>query len=299
MRYAILFLFIFQALDIYSQNYREDFYKLSETDDQNAQSALLKTWEKDQPNNPELLIAYFNFYIYKSKKEQIRLSADQPSSESLKPSSQDTSGKPDAFMYSETYYDPKTMDTAFQYLDKGIKLNPDRLDMRFGKIYMLENMQQYEIFTNEIVKAIDRSSLNNNIWLWTDNKPLDQPKDFMLSSIQDYIFQIYDTEDDDLLPYMKQISEAILKYYPDHIASLSNISIVHMIFKEYDKALENLLKAEKLKADDTVVLSNIAYAYRMKEDMVNAIKYYELVVKYGDPDSKKYATEQIDSIKQN
>jgi tetratricopeptide (TPR) repeat protein len=96
---------------------------------------------------------------------------------------------------------------------------------------------------------------------------------------------------------MKRIAETVLKYYPDHIEGLSNLSIVFMLQKQYDKALESLLKAEKLNPKDYIVLSNIAQAYKKKGDTNNAIKYYELTIKHGDEQAKKYAQGQIDELK--
>lgn len=96
---------------------------------------------------------------------------------------------------------------------------------------------------------------------------------------------------------MKRIAETVLKYYPDHIESLSNLSIVYLLQKQYDKALEPLLKAEKLDPKDYIVLSNIAQAYKLKGDNKNAIKYYQLTIKHGDEQAKKYARGQIDELK--
>ena len=70
-----------------------------------------------------------------------------------------------------------------------------------------------------------------------------------------------------------------------------------MLQKQYDKALEPLLKAEKLNPKDYIVLNNIAQAYKLKGDTKNAIKYYELTIKYGDEQAKKYAQGQIDELK--
>ena len=42
------------------------------------------------------------------------------------------------------------------------------------------------------------------------------------------------------------------------------------------------MKAKKINPKDYIVLSNIAQAYKLKGDKNNAIKYYELTVKYGD-----------------
>jgi len=96
---------------------------------------------------------------------------------------------------------------------------------------------------------------------------------------------------------MKQIAEKILKYYPDHVESLSSLSVVYMLQKQYDKALEPLLKAEKINPSDYIVLGNLAQAYKLLGNKESAIKYYELTVKYGDEQAKKYAQGQIDELK--
>jgi tetratricopeptide (TPR) repeat protein len=98
---------------------------------------------------------------------------------------------------------------------------------------------------------------------------------------------------------MALISEAILKYYPNSVESLSNLSIVYMMKDEIDKALGYLLRAEKIDPKDYVVLGNIALAYKKKGDKANAIKYYELTELYGDGDAKVYAQKQLVELKKN
>jgi tetratricopeptide (TPR) repeat protein len=130
-----------------------------------------------------------------------------------------------------------------------------------------------------------------------NNKSLTNPQKYLLSSIQGYQLQLYRTGKDTLLDNMKRIAETILSYSPDHIESLSNIAVVQMLKKNYDKALESLLKAEQLNPKDTIVLSNIAQAYRLKSDKQNAILYYEKALKHGDAETKQFVKEQISKLK--
>jgi tetratricopeptide (TPR) repeat protein len=236
--------------------------------------------------------------VIKSKNEIITLGQNPKGKDVLQIMDQDTTKRePVGFIYGDTYYNSDLLSKGFDWINKGIEKHPNRLDMRFGKIYMFGQIEDYENFTKEIIKTIDYSAINKNKWTWADSKPLDDPKEFMLSSIQNYQIQLYNTENDDLLDNMKRIAETVLKYYPDHIESLSNLSIVFMLQKQYDKALEPLLKAEKLNPKDYIVLNNIAQAYKLKGDTKNAIKYYELTIKYGDEQAKKYAQGQIDELK--
>lgn len=280
------------------QTFKQQFNDLVSKKDTSGQQQLLEKWEKTDGNDPELFVAYFNYFVVKSKNEIITLGQNPKGKDVLQIMDQDTTKKePVAFMYGDIHYNPDLLSKGFNWINKGIEKHPNRLDMRFGEIYMFGQIEDYENFTKEIIKTIEYSAINKNKWTWTDSKPLDDPKEFMLSSIQNYQLQLYNTENDDLLDNMKRIAETVLKYYPDHIESLSNLSIVYMLQKQYDKALEPLLKAEKINTKDYIVLSNIAQAYKLKGDTKNAIKYYEQTLKHGDEQAKKYAQGQIDELK--
>jgi len=279
------------------QTYKQQFNKLLSKKDTAGQAQLLTQWEAADSSDPELYIAFFNYYANKSLKEIIVLGDDPKGDQVLELQNQDsTAGDPPAYLYSDTYYDSVLLNQGYRYIDKGIEKFPDRLDMRFGRIFMLGETRDYTTFTTLIIQTIDYSAINKNQWLWTDGKPLDNPQHFMLSSIQDYQTTLYDTQDDSLLNNMKSIAEAVLKYYPDHIESLSNIAVVFMLQNEYDKALEALFKAEKLNPEDAIVLSNIAQAYKLKGDIKNSIKYYERTIKYGDSEMQTFAKNQINAL---
>lgn len=283
---------------VIGQTFKQQFDELVSKNDTLGQHQLLEKWGKTDNDDPELFVAYFNYYVIKSKKEIITLGQNPKGNNVLQIRDQDTTKKePIGFIYGDVYYDPDLLSQGFNWINKGIEKHPNRLDMRFGKIYMFGQIEDYENFTKQIINTVEYSAVNKNKWTWADSKPLDDPKEFMLSSIQNYQFQLYSTENDDLLDNMKRIAEIVLKYYPDHIESLSNISIVFLLQEQFDKALEPLLKAEKLNPSDYIVLSNIALAYKLKNDTKNAIKYYELTIKHGDEQAKRFAQEQIDELK--
>jgi tetratricopeptide (TPR) repeat protein len=96
---------------------------------------------------------------------------------------------------------------------------------------------------------------------------------------------------------MGAIANEVLKFYPDHIESLSNLSITYLITEQYDKAIEVLLKAEKLAPTDAIVLGNIAQGYKLNGDKKRAIEYYEKAIKYADPVQVEYSRQQIKELK--
>lgn len=258
------------------------------------QEKVLKNWEKSKPDDPELYVAYFNFYLNKSRKETLSLSSTPQSKDSLKMTKEDDE-KVVAYLGSQETFEKKDFDKAIEYISRGIEKFPNRLDMRFGKTAAYGKIDDYKNYSSEIVKAIDYSNVNKNQWLWLEGKSLSDGKDFMLKTVQAYVVQIFDADED--TEFIKTIAETVLKYYPDSVENLSNLAISYMIKDDYDNALVHLLKAEKLAPTDSVIIGNIAYSYYLKKDFANSLKYYELLLKYGDEQAKKQAREKIQELK--
>ncbi len=294
----LLFSFLIPFIDINAQNFQGEFNDAMSSNDTAVQRSVLKKWELSNNNDPELYVSYFNFYANLSKQEMLTM-GDNPQGENVLEISDSNSTEAIGYIYGETYYNTEVLNKGFYYIDKGIEKFPNRLDMRFGKTYMYGELKDYENYTKEIKTAIKYSKINDNKWLWSFGKELDDPEDFFFGNIQNYQIQLYNTGNDSLLFNMKEIAETILKYYPNDVVSLSNISIVHVVFKEYDESIKMLKIAESIDPKDYIVLSNIANAYKLKGDNKNAIKYYKLTEKYGDDRAKKHAIQMIEELKNN
>jgi len=291
-----LLIVAFTATIAYGQDYKTNFDKYCQEGDTSKQIEILKKWESEDPNNPELFTSYFNYYFLKSRQEALAISTQEPTGDGF--SLQDSTGKTVGYIGSEIHYEAQAFNKGIDKLNQGIKRYPDRLDMRFGKIYALGQNQDWSKFTDEILRTVQYSQQNHNQWTWTNNEKMEDGKDFLLSSLQDYQLTLYNTGNDTLLTNMRSIAQEILKHYPNHVESLSNISITYLLTGEYDKGIEHLLKAEKIAPTDAIVLGNIAQGYKLKGDKNRAITYYEKVIQYGDERSKAYAKQQIQELKQ-
>lgn len=291
---SLTFFFTTFFFNSFGQDYQKEFNDFFTKNDTASQRILLQKWDTENNQDPDLYVAYFNYFVNRSKQEIIELSSNTEGKtyDDIRNSNK-TRKDPIGFINGISIFNPYLIKKGFYYADKGIEIAPTRLDIRFGKIFIFSKMKDWSNFTEEIIKAIDYGANMENKWIWKDNKPLEEPKVFLFENIQTYQTLLYDTNDDGLLNYMKQIAETVLKYYPENVESLSNLSIVYITNNEYDKALIPLLKAAKIAPTDNTVLSNIAHAYKMKGDKTNAIVYYKLVQKYGDIDSSNYAQQQI------
>ena len=281
---------------ISAQNYFEEFQKHQRNEDTLKQRELLNTWERKDPNNAELYTSKFNYYFNMSMNEVIMLTDEAPKTDEEYITISDSTNNVAGYMTSQMDYEKTNIDLAFESINKGIKLHPNRLDMRFGKIYVLGKTKDWRGFTDELVTTITYSAENNNEWTWTLNKAKENGKEFFLGSIQDYQMQLYNTMDDNLLDNMQEIAEAVLKYYPGHIESLANSAITHIVKKEYEKALKPLKKAEEINDKDFIVLNNIAFCYKELKQKEKAIEYYNKVIKYGDARGIEQAKSEIKKL---
>ncbi|PKP24072.1 MAG: tetratricopeptide repeat protein [Bacteroidetes bacterium HGW-Bacteroidetes-22] len=291
---SIAFIVLFTNL-IFGQDFYSDFAKFQESNDTLNQLKTLKAWEKTNPTDAELYTSYFNYYFAKSRTEMLTLTTEQPDGQVLILT--DSTNKTAGYIGSQVDYAQLDLKKGIDWMNKGIEQYPDRLDMRFGKIYVLGQIKDWDNFTKEIIVAVQYSKINNNNWTWTNNETQNGIKDIFINSLQDYQVQLFNTGDDKLLINMSDIANEILKLYPDHVMSLSNLSIVYMISKDYDKALDVLIKAEKISPEDYIVLSNIANCYKENGDKIKSLEYYEKTIKYGDEQAKEYAKKQIEELK--
>lgn len=280
---------------VLSQTYQEKFQLLFQKKDTSQVKKLLHEWEKSNPGDPELYTSAVNFYFSNSKQMVASLDRKQTGKGSFQLT--DSSGKVAGYLNSDLSYRPDQLTLGLQYIDKGIAKFPNRLDMRFGKSYVLQQIADYETFTSEIIKTVEYSRIIKNDWLWTNNKKLDDGEHFMLETIQTYLRELYDTQNDSLLENMKQIGEATIKYYPNNVEILSTTAVANTLTKNYDAALVYLKRAEKINSKDFIVLNNIARVYKLKGDKANAIKYYVLTEKYGDEEAKETARRNIKELK--
>lgn len=290
-------LFLLVALaagsSVYGQEYYTRFKALSSKTDAAGQYALLKEWRAARPNDPELYVCYFNYYVNKSVDEVISLGIESKGNGF---EITDSTGAVVGYLGSETSYKKTYVDSAFLLISEGIRKFPDRLDMRFGKTYLLGETHNYTAFADEVIAALNYGVAHGHKWKWSEGKKVDTPQQFFLSSIQDYTVTLYNSGKAQL-PLMRKVSEEVLKHYPEHLESLSNMAITYMLEGNNDKGLIYLLKAETINPKDAIVLNNIAEAYKRKEDKPNAIAYYNKVIAVGDEETAAYARKQLEALK--
>src|SRR5688500_14547556 len=89
----LIFGFTLLFNQVRGQTFKQQFNDLVSKKDTAGQQQLLEKWEKADNNDPELFVAYFNFYVIKSKKEIVTLGQNPKGKEGFKIMDQDTTKK--------------------------------------------------------------------------------------------------------------------------------------------------------------------------------------------------------------
>lgn len=267
---------------VFGKDFSKEFLKAFQDSDYKKVESILKEWEKEDSNNPEMLIAYFNYYLNRDMDSVM------------------TMGKMDDGRYG--LYDRKTfkqedVKTGISYLDKALKSNPDRLDIHFGKCSSLLKSENYDKACAAIIDVLETSIKVQNKWKWSNGKTIpDDGESALFSGINDYcpvLFNSLGVENSNF----KTVINTIEKLYPNNNIGLNWCARFYSQSGDNKKAISFLQKAYELDKTDYVVLGNLGYLYELENNYKEARKCYETMSKIDNQKAKQYAQEYLDAIK--
>lgn len=258
---------------IFGQSYKLNFLMALQAKDMAKAEEVLKAWDFADANDAELYVAYFNFFTVKSKEANVL----------------NVSG-----------YDSKFSKQALEFISEGIDRFPTRFDMRVAKIYMLGEMNDYQGYISEVLEMIAYSVKIENNWKGEDFTLVSEPEEMFFGAVLEAQSYFFLKENPSLYKEIIRISDEMLKYYPNHVQSLLNLSTVYVYQKDFDKSIETLLKAVTIEPTNSILLYNIASVYNLKGEKDNAKKYYALTInhiKEKEEKLKEAAQKQLEALK--
>ncbi len=304
----VIFFMLFSGIS-FAQSIYDDFYSALEEGDNAKQLQLIKQMRKSKDVSAERYIAEYNYYVNIARISEGPIISTEPPEDGKKYSMYyeltDSTGAVTGYMYGHEGWDDKTADTAISIIKEGIKRYPDRLDMHFGYIHLLRQLERWVDYTEAIDKTVERTLKNKKKWEFPNT---DDPIDTVLIySFLDYersLFESINIDDPDLndselnekMGLMRHIAQSVLKIYPKDIFSFNIIAASYLATEKYDEALTWLKKAEKISPRDMTILWNIEYAYENKGDKENARKTLETIKLYGDEDAKAAADRKMKQL---
>jgi tetratricopeptide (TPR) repeat protein len=244
---------------------------------------LLEKWEKTEPANPEVYIAYFNYYCNLDAKESVA-----------------TGEMPDGSygLYSTWEYNKNNVYEGIKYLDKALPLLPNRLDMYWGKMEALLAIEDYKAAGETLSALIEISPEYNDSWALGGGRPVNDGEvdgeRYFLDYINRYYSAFLNEPSGEAANALTSCAGRQIKTYPESTYAYNMLAVYYIYQNSYETALEYLLMAEKADGSDCIVLLNIGRLYAETGNNAEAKAYLNKVITAGDAEEQDTARYYLD-----
>ena len=225
---------------------------------------ILNRWAAAFPEDCDMLEARFNYYLAKSRSEEIKpMDASRYLGQKPVLTLKDSLGK------SVNYFVvPQFSDSLFRIsqksIDRAIELAPQALDYRFDKITALASYEKEspDMAATAMLDLIDYDASANPGWTFGGEAVTRE--DFE-AAVQEYCFLFYKTGSENSYESFRILSERMLKANPKNALFLNNLGAYWQVAKRDDKkAAKYYKKVLKLNPGDETAKANLAIIERKK-----------------------------------
>ena len=231
MKRIFIFLLITMCIGTaFAQSYSDAFDEAFSRDDITAQREALKLWQREAPEDVNLFIARYNFF------------ANQ------------------AMGQNPNQVSASLADSALMAIEDGIAHFPDRLDLRFGKIYFLGELRMWDAFVDEIGRAMDYSVQIDHHWLYPNVPGI---ADTARLSAADTL----------VVRQIQGLAKRVVQLFPGDFPNTYMLALSHLILNENDKAYRYLVRAEKLSSTSKPLLWSLVKVCRKLGKAAQAEEY--------------------------
>ena len=248
---------------------------------------LLDRWEKAFPEDTDMLTARFNYYMEKSVSTQV-VPKRQDRFLGARPVLvlQDSTGT-DVNYFEETMYSDSLFALASSAIDKAVKLNPDRLDLRYASITALIGYEKEspDMATAALSALIDYDGTAHPAWKYGEEAA---DAELFRDGIQEYCATMYTIGSPRALESFRSLSEKMLKYDPKNTMFMSNVGTYYFVAKKDNKTARKYYdKVLKLDPTDYTAIKNSVLMARRDGNVKLEKKYLPMLAKYGADDTEK------------
>jgi tetratricopeptide (TPR) repeat protein len=296
--FILLVLFFTEIYSIDKEKFNQIISLISEGELEAAKNEIDEL-KKTSSDDAEYYVLIFNYYFQKAHNSYISLQTEEPK-DSLYIEIRDTSNQNVVgYLAENVEYDLTIINEGLEQFKPALQIFPNRLDLFFGLVHLAHKCKLYSDLKNGLLKILDLSKSNNNLWLWSFNEKLDEdPKDFMLNNIQAYLNKLFQEENLSSDSIIVSVSDKMIEIYPKIIYGYNNLGAINYFNKNYSVSMEYFLEAEKINPQDILVLANLAQLSKLQNDIQNAETYYYKIITFGNEEEKSWAEEQIKILQQ-
>ena len=248
---------------------------------------LLQHWEDDYPDDMEMLLGKFSFYLSKSQSTGVeKMDAERYLGNEPVLSLKDSLGK-NVNYFQVVSYDDELFGKATQTIDKAIDLNQNRLDLRLFKISALIGYEKDspDMALSALNALIDYNCTTHPKWEYPG---LEADDDLFTASVQEFCYAFFKMASPGTFEAFRQLSEKMQKYYPDNPQFMTNLGSYYLVCKHDSKAaLKIYNKVLKKHPDDYATIKNCVLLARTDKNVKLEKKYLPMLVKVSTDETEK------------
>ena len=218
---------------------------------------ILGRWAAAYPDDTDMLEARFNYYLAKSRTEEVqKIDATKYLGQKPVLSLKDSLGR------KVNYFTvPMFSDSLFRLsqksIDRAIELAPDALVYRFDKITALAAYEKDspDMAATAMLDLIDYDAAKHPKWVF---KGEEVSREDFESAVQEYCYLFYRTGSANSYESFRILSERMLKDNPKSVLFLNNLGAYWQVARHDDKkAAKYYKKALKLHPGDETATANM------------------------------------------
>ena len=252
---------------------------------------LLQRWGKDYPDDMDMLLGKFTYYLSKSQSNSMeKLDASKYLGEAPTLTLKDSLGN-DVNYFQVTNYDDELFGQATQAIDKAIGLAQDRLDLRLYKIAALIGYEKGspDMALSGLKELIDYDGHSHPTWIYPGFEP---GPDLFPSLVQEYCYTFFRQATPASYEAFKEVSEKMAGYYPKNTVFLTNIGSYYLVYKHDSKnALKMYNKVLKKDPGDYTAIKNCVLLARSDKNKKLEKKYLAMLAKVTPDETEKLQAE--------
>lgn len=258
---------------------------------------MLDRWAADYPEDIDMLAGKFNYFLGKSVSTQVVIkSLDRFMGNKPIVAFTDSLGQKQNY-FEENFYDDELFAQASQAIDKAIKIEPARLDLRLSKITSLiaYEKESPDMATSALAGLIDYNYASHPSWMY-GSEPADN--ELFESAVQEYCASFYTIGSQASYESFRSISEKMLKYVPKSTMFQTNLGTYAFIVKNDIKSARKYYdKVLKVEPDNYTAIKNSVLMARKEKNFKLEKKYLTMLAKYSPDDMEKQSAQaRIDAM---
>lgn len=258
--------------------------------------SILDEWKRLNPEDPDYLIADFNYYISGAQSTEV-VKKSEGNYLGMKPilELKDSLGNR-VYYYNEVFYADSLFKKAMAVAERAVDLYPRELNFHFMKVnaYMSYEKGSPDMALDCLMRLADINYNERRKWVYQNE---DVPDDFFEGAMQDFCYSFYTVGTESSLNAFRRMSEKMLEFDDDNPVFMGNLGAYALVAEENDRKAEKIFKKvlKKYPSDNTA-LSNCIVIARKRRDIKLERKYLKMMVENGEGKAVEQARQRLEIL---